>query len=134
MAALPPIKRITKEDLGGAPAWIDRLLYPLNLFLNTIYGALNKNITLSENIDCQLASFTVIAGAAAINNTAKFMLTLKHPPTMLIVGSAQKVTGNYTPIAAAVTVDWNYDGSAINITAITGLTNGSTYTFNVVLF
>lgn len=134
MAALPAIKRITKEDLAGAPAWIDRLLYPLNLFLNTIYNGLNKNITLADNIDCQVQTFQVTAGAAATNNTAKFTLTMKHAPSMLFLGNAISTSGNYTPIATAVYIDWTYDGTNVNINSITGLTSGTTYNLTILLF
>lgn len=133
MSALPPIKRITKEDLKDAPSWITRLLYPLNQFLDSVYGALNRNLTFEENIRAQITTFTIVAGAAASNNTTSFALTLKRIPIGLFVVNKRKVSGNYAAIGAAVEVEWNYDGTAVQITSITGLTNGSTYSFTVIL-
>ncbi len=130
---LPPIKRVTKEDLTGAPPWIDRFLYSFNLFLNTIYGGLNKNITFQENINAQIATFSLVAGAAAANNTASFGLTLKQPPVGLWPIKIVSSNVNFTPIAAAVFVEWLYDGTLVQIKSVTGLANGTQYNFTVVL-
>lgn len=133
MAALPPIKRISKEDLREAPPWIDRLLTPLNLFFETVYAGLNRGITLEENLLCQIKTFQVKAGAAATNNTTSFPLTMKRLPQGLILLKASLVSGNYAPIAAAVYVEFTCDGVTVSITSITGLSNGSTYELKVIL-
>lgn len=49
---LPSITRISREDLKEAPGWIDKLLYPINLFMGALHAGLNKNITHSQNIRC----------------------------------------------------------------------------------
>lgn len=126
---LPTIKRITREDLLDAPEWVDRLLYPLNLFLNTLYSGLNHGLTFKENIQSQTQSFQLIAGAAATNNTVKFLVTLGKKPTFLLCPNAVDSTGSNVP----VTVTWNYDGSNINVTAITGLSSGATYNFTALI-
>lgn len=133
MAGLPPIKQITKEDFKDAPQWIDRLLYPLNLFLNSIYGSLNKSLTFEENFFCQRKTFQVVAGAAATNNTASFPLTMRRLPQGMFVVNAALVSGNYAAIGAAVYAEFTCDGSTVSITSISGLTNGSTYNISVIL-
>jgi len=54
MAQLPNQKRILKEDLREAPSWIDKLLYPLNSFMESVYFALNRNLNFQENIASQI--------------------------------------------------------------------------------
>lgn len=133
MATLPPINRISKEDLKDAPGWIDRLLYPLNLFFDSVYRALNRSLTFHDNIDSQEISFSIKSGASASTNTNKFSVTMKNKPTGLILKTATLVAGNYTPIGNAVFIDWYYEGGFLFITAISGLTNGSTYNITILL-
>jgi hypothetical protein len=133
MATLPPINRISREDLKDAPAWTDRLLYPINLFFDSVYRGLNKSLTFAENVDSQELTFTLIAGATPQDNTNKFLVTMKSKPTGLLTKSVTLQAGNYTPIGAAVFVEWYYDSGSVFITSITGLTNGSTYYFSLLL-
>jgi hypothetical protein len=133
MSTLPPINRISKEDLRDAPAWIDRLLYPLNLFFDSVYRGMNRALTFKENIDSQEISFQVTAGAAPADNVAKFTVTMNNKPTGLILKSASLVAGNYTPIGQAVFVEWYYEDGYVNITAISGLTAASVYNFVILL-
>lgn len=129
MGALPPIKRITKEDLQDAPDWITRLLYPLNLFFDSVYNNLNKGLTFTDNILSQTINFTITAGASASANTAKFTVTMKQKPEGLLLLNATLRSNNYTPIGSAVFIEWYFDGTYINITSITGLADGSIYDF-----
>ena len=133
MATLPPINRISKEDIKDAPSWIDRLLYPINLFFDSVYRGLNHSLTFQDNIDSQEISFQLTAGAAAVNNTAKFTVSMKNKPTGLILKNATLVAGNYTPIGQPVFVEWYYEDGYINITAISGLTVGSIYNLLILL-
>ena len=133
MAILPPINRLSKEDLGSAPDWIDRIIYPLNLFLNSVYNALNKNINFQDNIDSQIEKFSIRAGAAATNNTYKFTLRMKARPNILIVGNIAKRQSNYAPIGQSVFIEWTTDGVMVFINSITGLTAGSQYDITVLL-
>lgn len=134
MAQLPVIKRISREDVPGAPGWIDRLLYSINLFFDAVYYALSKNITLEENIKSQIHKFSLEAGAMSTDNTYQFANELKRKPTMLFVGDVKQRAGEFVPIAAAVFVDWEFDQNVIYVRSITGLLAGETYDFVLLLF
>jgi hypothetical protein len=54
MAFLPPVKRISKEDLPEAPSWVEKLIYPVNLFFDSVYRALNGRLTVPDNISGQI--------------------------------------------------------------------------------
>lgn len=133
MAQIPPINRISKEDLGDASSWVDRILAPLNLFLNSVYNAFNKNITFSENIDSQIEVFTIRGAATAIENKYRFTLRMKNRPKVLLVGNIYKRQSNYAPNGQSVFIDWTTDGLTVYIHSITGLTNGSQYDITVLL-
>lgn len=64
MANLPKITRIRREDLPDAPGWIEKLLYPLNLFMEGVYQALNKNLTYAENLAAKVVEFEFTTPAA----------------------------------------------------------------------
>lgn len=130
MATLPDVKRISREDIPGAPDWIDRLLEPLNRFLDTVYGGLNRGLTFRENFLSQTQSFQIVAGASAASCTASFILTMKAKPFLIFLVATPSGTLGDT---ASPAFTWNYDGTNINITSISGLTNGVTYNLTAVL-
>lgn len=133
MAKLPPIKVIRREDVRDAPEWITLLLYPLNLFMTSVYLALNKGLTFDDNITSQKQKFSIKAGASATDNTLSFLVTINKRPEYLLLGDVVAQTGNYAPIGQSVFIEWTFDGTHINVTSITGLTNGTTYNFGVLI-
>lgn len=133
MAQTPKIKRLSREDFKDAPAWIERLLYWLNLFLEFIVQAFNKNITFDENIQAQIKDFELTAGASPSACTAEFMTTLKVKPRGLLLMRVAEQSGNYVVIGSAVSVEWRYESGTIFITSVTGLTSGRIYDFTVLI-
>lgn len=133
MSALPPIKRITREDLREAPAWVDRMLYPINLFMDSVYSSLSHLLTFQDNFLSQIQTFQLVAGAAATNNTAKFLLTMKKRPQHMFVLSVSVNNASNITTGGPNAIAWNYDGTNVNIISISGLTNGTTYNVTVLL-
>lgn len=136
MAALPPVRRIFKEELGpGVPDWVSRLLAPLNLVLQAIYTALNHAITFQENIQCQVKEFNLVAGASATDNAYDFMLTLPTKPTGLWLIAALRTDGIAESYSASPYVSWTWDSAAntIRISSITGLSSGNEYLLRVIV-
>ena len=134
MAGVPKLKRLTREDFKDAPAWIDRLLYWLNIFFEAVNRALSNGITISENMAAQERTFQILAGATPADNTTNFALTMKSTPKHLILGRVTDMdTSNYVPVGVAVFMEWRYRDGQIYITSVTGLTSGKNYEFNVIL-
>lgn len=132
MGALPPAQRISREDLKGAPSWIDPMIRILNDFMQTVYAALNRNLTFGENVIGEFKSFQVKAGAAAGNNTFTFITRVPQPQGVFII-AASVVAPTYTPLTSAVWCSWRLGSGQIIIDSITGLTNGSTYNLRVLV-
>lgn len=128
-----PIKWISKEDWPDAPPGIDKLLYPLNLVLDSLQTGLNKGLTFEENISSQIRQFSIKAGAAATDNIFSFASTKKTKPIGLILLNIYQEISNYTPIGQAVFLEWYFDGININVTSVTGLTSGNTYNLTVLI-
>lgn len=130
---LPPVQRISREDLKGAPDWVNQLLTPLNLFLDTIYGGLNKGLTFRENVLSQTEALTINAGATAAANATSFTLKMKAKPQHMIPLSFQVVGAAAVSTAGSLVLNWTCDGTNVNITSISGLTNGLVYSLTVLL-
>ncbi len=130
---LPTIQRFQKQNYPGSPDWFTRFISDLNSFTEIVWNILNQNITPSDNIDSQVYSFSVLAGAAASDNTLNFQSTMNHNPAAMLVGSVVDQAAYSVPLTAAVGVQWTQSGTTINITGISGLVAGETYTITVVL-
>ena len=68
MAKLPSKRKLLREDVKEAPAWIDKILGFVNPFFEDVYFSLNKNITLRENIDCDIKEIVIETSTTYQNN------------------------------------------------------------------
>lgn len=127
MAKLPPISRFLREDFQEV-SWIEKLLQPLNQFMTLVYSALNANLTLGENMRAQIKELSITTDGSG-DATASFAWGLTSIPTDLWVS---RVVSVGTAPTAAVSVDWSYDGQAINITQFHGLASSSTYRIRMI--
>lgn len=60
MALIPDLKRLSMEDLPGAPGWVQRLIAPLNMFMEQTYTCLNKNLTLTQNVSGKFVELVIL--------------------------------------------------------------------------
>lgn len=133
MAQLPSIKLINREDLGpDAPAWVDKLLYPINLFMQAVYQALNKQLT-DDNTKSQVRSFALIAGAAAADNVYSFQTDYMTTPSEVVLQKVERADATNVIFTAAPYVSWNYRNGTFNVLGIAGLTAGIRYNIFVKL-
>lgn len=128
MAKLPPISRFLREDFPGQD-WIDKLLWPLNQFMNTIYGAMNKNLTLNDNCACQIKTISVTSDGSG-NASTSFAWGLSAIPTDVWVSRVTTTSGSNP--SGAVGILWEYDGTKISVGTIFGLANSSTYNIRII--
>lgn len=129
MASPPSIQRFYSDDYKEAPAWFkSTFLSTLNLFVFPTYNALNKNLTVDANLNQAYETITVTGNSTPANNTASFLNPIQGNPTGLTVVNVQ-ITNTPTPTfpTAPVQAFFSFDGTSINIAAITGLSNGVVY-------
>lgn len=131
MSKLPSVVSLKKEDFKDAPPWADRLFRVLSLFMKDVYEALNKNLTVDENLLAAYKTFQVTAGAASSNNTLSFSYDLRRRPRYVYVISATRPDG--VLVNSAVFVSWTHSAKAkeIDITAISMLFEGVVYDITV---
>ena len=129
MASPPSIQRFYSDDYKEAPSWFkSTFLNTLNLFVFPTYNALNKNLSVADNLNEGYATITVTGNSTPANNVASFLNPIQGAPTGVTVVNVQ-ITGTPTQTwpAAAIQAFFTYDGTSIQIGSITGLSNGVVY-------
>ena len=126
-------KRILSEQFIGAPEWFTKFIQQFNLLLEQVVKVLTNGLTISDNMDAQLYTFQILAGASADLNTTSFVCTMSKIPEVVMVGKvfSSRVT---TIMTSPVQVFWTVAGEKININSITGLTSGTNYSLTLVVF
>lgn len=138
--SLPRLRKILREDLKEAPNWVDRLIDPINQFMESTFNLLNKNITFNGNIACQIKGLDFTTSPIYDKNDpntfnpVKFQSTLRTKAFGMQTVKIVEVGGNYTPITDPIHVDWyEYDGM-IHIPFICNLKPSTRYKINLLLF
>ncbi len=131
---LPSVKKILREDVKGAPSWINPVIDAFNSFAETVYLAMNRNITFSQNISCQIKEISYKTPSTYPTGVegVEFQSTLKTKAQGLFVMQVvEKLT--YLPPPGPVYVPWTEDGGVIVLGTITGLEADKNYTIRLLL-
>jgi len=132
---LPTSKKILREDIKDAPSWIGSLIDPINSFMETVYQALNRNITFTENISSFIKeiTYTTMSTYPTGQSDLVFKNELKSRAIGVSVLQAyEKLT--YEPAAGAVYAPWVEGNNGIIISTLTGLEASKTYIIRLVIF
>lgn len=135
--ALPKLRKILKEDVKEAPKWIDKILEPVNSFMESVYGILNKNVTFTDNIACHLHTLEVSTfpeyetDKPNTFNPYRYNTTLRTRPRGLVLLAINEQSSNYSPIVSAIHINWYSDGNTIHIPFISGLKPSTDYTLTL---
>ena len=131
---LPNVQKILREDVKEAPSWLGSMLDPINGFMQIIYQALSKNISLQDNIACQVKELTYITPSTyPTMSNISFPSTLKTKATgLMLMQIVNKST--YIPVLTAVYVPWIEENGQIIVYPIVGLAASTTYNVRLVVF
>lgn len=136
MATPPSIRGISRETLGDVPAWMDKLLQPLNLFLRQVSDALSNNLD-GQNLAESYMDLQVTEAVAVTPFIAP--LRGRVPKAVLVVKASPLGTGGTpgTPPSGPVYVDWaptTVDGKpGVSVSQVFGLATGAKYTLTLLL-
>lgn len=122
---LPSIKRLVQEEIDTKTGWLPKLLSPLNSFLESVYQALNKGLTVKDNLDGEVKDIE-------LDGTYPYLIKWdrKSPPK-----AAWIVYSDTTP-SAGVFLHWEYTvNGQFSIKAVEGLspTSASKVTIRVII-
>lgn len=130
MGSLPPIKRFLTEDFPTQASWIGNLLYPLNLFFNTVYSNLNNGLTLSQNMLAQVKTIS-ISGSSP---TTSFPWKFSSAPIGVTLVNIVQTDGTPAVITNATTCAWSYAAGVVTINNVTGLNSAHQYSATFIVW
>ncbi len=133
MAKLPTIKKILREDVKAAPAWISAVIEPFNSLAEFVYQSLNKSLTFQDNIACFYKELTYKTSSAyPTMDDIQFINELKVKATGVeVLQAVEKST--YVPAPGPVYAPWVENNGAIVISSITGLEASKTYSIRLLI-
>jgi len=127
------IKRIIREDFPREyQGLMDKLLYPLNQFMESVGLALSNNLTIRDNMAAQEITIEV-SSLPTVSDPISFKSTLNGPCRGIICINVDNQTDN-TVLSGAPFLTFENSGSQVRITNITGLTNGKRYLLTLYCF
>lgn len=127
MAKIPTQKAILQESFGEQKSWIGQLLTPLNMFMEQVTLALNRQITIKENMAGDVLHF-VLDG----NYPLQAKWNLKMKPTIAFIGQCREVSEVHTTITEAIYLDWEFTSNGMfQINNVADLNATSTNKFNL---
>lgn len=135
MAKPPEFKRILVEDLkttkDPVPAWMDRLIYPLNNFLEQTYNLFNRNLDFTDNIVGNISTYTFTTPPTYnVGDFTTFSIGWQFTKRVsgVIMLQIQQDVSNPPVITQPTTISWALiNNSTIRINYITGLANSTKY-------
>ena len=128
MSAIPPLRRLASEDFSGQ-SWADKLVSPLNAFMESVRAALVNSLTVNENMAGMIKTVELDG-----NFPTKVAWTLSSRPMSVLVGNVYKSDGSSFTLSAAVQVQWSFSQTGqLSIDAVTGITPTSTTKYKVTL-
>lgn len=140
MAKLPTIKSLRREDIPDAPEWMTPMFTQLNSFMSSMYYALDKDLTFNDNIASSVKQISFITRSDYLTATPlsggfevqKIYNPLKVKPVGVILVKATDLTA-YSIITSAISINWSFLDSYININYVTGLVPSNKYELNLLI-
>lgn len=140
MSKLPSVKTLLVEDISKeAPAWFQNFLIPLNSFMSSVYYALDRDLTFTENIASSIKeiSFTTKSNYATSPPTnwdvVKIANPLKKRPIGVCIANISNETSS-SVITSAVSLNWTYNNGYVEILYVAGLGNSIKYKITLLIF
>jgi hypothetical protein len=134
MASLPPFQQIQFQQVPGAPPWFAGFLTAINPWIQSVYSALNANLTIPQNIPGQ--DKTIAFTVPSTGYTAQtFTWTTPAKPVSVMIAQCTQTSGTVAanPTAGIALNQWSAQGSMVSLDSIAGLQPGVSYsiTFSV---
>lgn len=118
------VQQLQRTDFPEAPAWISKLLYPLQLFMTIVINALTNQLTYQDNFSAVVNNLTFVAATTADKNVFSFIWPYPRQPIELTM-HVTTADGTY-PVVFPV-ASWNLVNGSILVNGVQGLTPGTLY-------
>jgi len=129
MAQVPSKRRLVIEDFKSQISWIDKLIQPVNEYMESTTAALNKAQTIRDNFAGDIQTVELDG-----NWPVKLAWRLSSRPVAVIVGNTVKSSGASFTMSSAVQVQWSFNQSGqLQIDDVVGITPTSSVKYKVTL-
>ena len=133
---LPNFKRLIKGDYKVEfQDLIETIGFSVNNGVEVLYQALNKSLTLKDNIACTVKDVTVeVKDDGTPKSSISFSLDTNNRILGIMVISATNTTNQLTYPTSTPFISFTQNGKTITINNIKGLQSGQKYTLTLVAF
>lgn len=123
MARIPPLKT-------GKPGitTLEQLIRLTNQFFRDILYALNRRLTIGENMDGEIRIVELDG-----NFPVTFTWTRPTPPIVIWPAKIERKDGAATALSAGFIVEWEYEDGQVSIINTPGLTSSAANTYKLTL-
>lgn len=135
MAKLNGTRKLFVEDFDTKDrALVGKLAFTLNPFLNSVVDALDRNLTINDNLNASEITIQFTAPASKAS-PIKTKTELNTNCIGTLITSVENLDNNNEILASAPFIQFNNsDDNQIQIYNVTGLTSGNRYRVRVILF
>jgi hypothetical protein len=129
MAKIPPIRRISTEDFKEQAGWIEKLIAPINEYMERTTSALNRSLTINDNFAGEIRVVEVDG-----TYPLKLAWNLSSRPQAVLVGQTALSSGAPLTLTEAVQIQWTFNQAGqVEITGVVGVTPSSTVKYKLTL-
>lgn len=123
----PSFKKLIIEKFPEQAGWVGGMITPINSFMDDIVNGLNKRLTIRENLNGDILSFTT-SGQYPI----KIKWDRPTKPTIGWIGGISRVNGATIDLTTAVTLIWSYNQEGqVQIDNLIGLDDSASKTYKI---
>ena len=126
---LPDVRRLNREDFKDAPSWLDPMLNVLNSFMDSVYNIMDRNVSLTNNLNCQIATINVTTDNSGNIAPLKLKTTIRG---RAIGMSVIRVLSDDTSIQSPF-ISYTQNENIISINNVAGLNNDTKYKMIVLI-
>jgi hypothetical protein len=132
---LPNFRRIIASDYDQKyKDLVETLAVSINQGMDSVYDALNKKITLKNNVLCTTKDVVLqVDQTGKPIQAAGIKLDFTNKASVLFVGKAENLT-NLNVYPTGVFVSWTQASDFIQINNVSGLQVGASYRLRIVVF
>lgn len=132
---LPNYRRLMKTDFPNEfQDLVDRLAYVININTQVVFDALNRKVSLADNIDCVIRNVEVTVDSSGIPvNTTIFSTDDKIRAVVGIeVQRAENLTNSSTYPTGGIFITFQQVQTGVQIQHVTGLPVGDNFRLRIV--
>jgi len=132
---LPSFRRILKTDYSEEfQQLVDTLASSINIGIELLYTSLNKQISLRDNIQCDVKDVTITVNSSGVPiSDISFNVTVSTVEGLVVISATNNTLASTFP-SSGIFISFTKTGSAIKINHITGLQTDNSYTLRIIVF